>query len=90
MTTKDVTDDADKEKGTIRVFPRNPGKSVTEKFGMDAFIARELAEMQKHLEDKFIAATVDKLSTILRDPKHPAHHKVRRLVLEARNVADEP
>lgn len=86
MSKNDSTDDENKVEGTIRFLPRNPGKSVTGKFGMDAFIARELGEMQKHLEDHFVAETIDKLSAILKDPKHPAHHKVRRLVLEAKNA----
>lgn len=85
MTTKDVTDEANKAKGTIK-FPT----PTPHNFFLDDYVQEQLKQIQRHLDDKFIAQTVATLSAILKDPKHPAHHTVRRLVLEAQNVADEP
>lgn len=57
---------------------------------LDDYIKRQMDQARQALDDTFIAETIAKMSAILKDPKHPAHHTVRRLVLEAQNVADEP
>lgn len=74
------------DKPTIKFAPPHQGKSITQKFGMDDLAARQVEQIRKSLEDTLIAETTAKLSSILKDPKHPAHHKVRRLVLEAQNA----
>ena len=74
------------DKPTIKFAPRHQGKSITQQFGVDEYAARQVEQIRKSLEDTLIAETTAKLSSILKDPKHPAHHKVRRLVLEAQNA----
>lgn len=81
MSKNDSTDDENKVEGTIK-FPTPTPHNVF----LNDYAQEQLKQIQKHLEDNFVAATIDKLSAILKDPKHPAHHKVRRLVLEAKNA----
>lgn len=75
------------DKPTIKFPPpRIQGKSITQPGGMDVYVSAQLEQMRKHLSDAWIGETIDKLSAILKDPKHPAHPAVRRLVLEAQNA----
>lgn len=81
MSKNDSTDEANKLDGTIK-FPAPPPRNVF----LGDYVQEQLKQIQRHLDDKFIAQTVATLSAILKDPKHPAHPAVKRLVLEAQNA----
>lgn len=81
MSSDKFTDDANKEKVTIRFPTPTPHNAL-----LGDYVQEQLNQIRNHLEDAFIAETVAKLSAILKDPKHPAHHTVKQLVLEAQNA----
>lgn len=90
MSLDEFTDDANKAKGSSKFPTPPPPPPPPHNVFLDDYVQEQLKQIQKHLDDQFIAQTVATLSAILKDPKHPAHHTVRQLVLEAKNAATKP
>lgn len=75
----------DKPTITFPMLPQSALDTSQLKF-TDDFIKRQMRQIQRSLDDMFIAETLAKLSNTLKDGKHPAYHTVRRLVLDAQVV----
>ena len=75
------------DKPTIK-FPVPPDTSYdfSQPNFVDGYVARQMEQIRKTLDDKFISETIARLSTIAEDITHPAHFDVMALL---RKVATE-
>ena len=69
------------DKPTIKFpEPPNTGYDFSQPNFVDDYVARQMEQIQKTLEDKFISETIAKLSSIAEDITHPAHFGVMALL----------